>query len=72
MTETYTKKEVIDGKVWLIKTVTSDISKETALERFSGEVSIIQTEITHLQSKLRDVQAKIAAITKITVTSEGG
>lgn len=69
MAETYTKKEVVDGKVVLTKTVTSDISKEKVLNRLTEEEDGIQSNITRLQQELVDVRATIAAVNKITVSS---
>ena len=69
MAETYTKKEVVDGKVVLTKTVTSDISKEKVLNRLTEEEDGIQSNIIRLQQELVDVRATIAAVNKITVSS---
>ena len=69
MAETYTKKEVVDGKVVLTKTVTNDISKEKVLNRLTEEEDGIQSNITRLQQELVDVRATIAAVNKITVSS---
>lgn len=69
MPEIYTKSGVVDGKVVLTKTVTSDISKEKVLNRLTEEEDGIQSSITRLQQELIDVQAKIAAVNKITVSS---
>ena len=69
MAAVYTKKEVIDGKVILTRTVTSDIPKEEALNRLTEEESDIQDDIVRLQNELIKIQITIASINKITASS---
>jgi hypothetical protein len=62
----YTKKRVEDGSIILEKTLRTEVTKESVLERLQENLDNFQREKAGLDARIAEIQAKIATITKIT------